>query len=137
MEISCNYLWVEWSKNDPNSAEVLAAKEKLSKYTKDDWTHMSTEATDMVDYLKNLVKSSIDLDSKEAEYGFDLFVIHFFKWFFPISKQYVLRLSTVVKFDPNYAAFFNQFTPGLDLYMNKLLQKYAYKLEAIDYAKKY
>jgi hypothetical protein len=134
MEISCNFLWVEWSKNDPNSNEVIAAKQKISQYTKQDWQYMSTEAVEMVDYLKQLVVNKTDIDQPEAEKGFDLFVEHFFKWFFPISTKYTLRLSTVIKFDPQYTLFFDQFHQGLADYMNKLLQKYAYKVDAGYYA---
>ena len=135
MEISCNFLWVEWSTNDPNSAEVIAAKERISKYTKNDWSDMSIEATEMVNYLGNLVNNNVSINDLKAEKGFDLFVEHFFKWFFPISTKYTLRLSTVIKFDPDYTKFFDQFNPGLANYMNKLLQKYAHKVDTGFYAK--
>lgn len=134
MDISCKFLWVEWSKNDPNSQEVIDAKAQISKYTKEDWDNMSIEAVEMVDYLKELVINKIEIDEPEAEKGFDLFVEHFFRWFFPITTKYTLRLSTVIKFDHKYTLFFDQFVPGLADYMNKLLQKYAHKVDTGFYA---
>lgn len=137
MEISCKFLWVEWSKNDPNSNEVLGAKDQFAKYTAQDWANMSAEAIEMTDYLKELVIDKVDINDKRAEKGFDLFVEHFFKWFYPLTRKYALRLSTVIKFDNKYTLFFDQFTPGLADYMNKLLQKYSYKIDDGVYAKEY
>lgn len=126
-----------WSKNDPESYLVLAAKERMKDYTKQDWVTMSVEAKELVDELGYLCTNNIDLNDKIAEDAFDMFVIHFYKWFFPIDKKYVLYASTTFKWDPQYVKFFNQWYPDLNLYASKLLEKYAYKMDIVDYAKEY
>jgi hypothetical protein len=126
--ITCNELWREWMLSDPNNHLVVAAKQKISTYSKDDWTTMSAEATYLTEKLGELVKYDIPIESKLAESGFDDLVEHFHKWFFPITKLYIFRLSRLCKTDYKYAQFFNNFYPGLADYLYRLVPIYVYKV---------
>jgi hypothetical protein len=111
----------------PNDPMVLAAKEKIAKYSKSDWEKMSEDATHMTKMLGELVLYEIPVESKIAEFGFDALVDHFEKWFFTIDKDYLLKLAHASKYYENYSKFFNQFYPGLADYIHKLIPLYVKK----------
>ncbi len=114
--------------SDPNNHLVIAAKQKISTYSKEDWKSMSEEATSLTNRLGELVMYNIPIKSKLAESGFEDLVEHFHKWFFPITKEYILRLSCLCKTDYSYAQFFNNFYPGLADYLYRLVPFYLHKL---------
>ena len=113
---------------DADNSLVVAAKQKISTYSKDDWTTMSAEATSFTEKLGELVEYDISVESKLAESGFDDLVEHFNKWFFPITRSYIFKLSLLCKIDYRYAQFFNNFYPGLADYLYKLLPFYLHKV---------
>lgn len=119
-KIKCVDLWKDWMFSDPDNYHVIAAKERISKYSRDDWNTMSTEATYLTKMLGELVLYNIPVESKIAESAFRDFVDHFHKWFFPIDKKFIFKLSILCKNDDQYSEFFDEFHPGLGSYISKL-----------------
>lgn len=121
MEISCNTLWKAWMLSEENSPEVIECKSRISEYTKDDWQIMSKEAKDLSEMLSELVKHSIPIDSHLARLAFNEYVEHFNKWFLNMNKERIVKTAMFCKFDLNSRAFYDQFYPGLGLYLFDLI----------------
>jgi len=119
-DIRCLELWKDWMLSDPDNYHVVSAKERMLKYSKDDWAIMSEEATHLTKMLGELVLYNIPVESKLAMRAFDDFVDHFHKWFFPIDRKFIFKLAILCKNDDQYSRFFNQFYPGLGPYISKL-----------------
>jgi hypothetical protein len=128
--VTCRLLWKQWQQNMPNSPMLLAAKEKISSYKKEDWQIMVKEAYELNAYLANLMNTKAPLDSKEAEIGFDMFADHYIKWFFPIDEEYILKLVMATQLDKKYALFFENQARGLGVYLPKLLRQHAHRLSS-------
>ena len=114
----------------PNSPMLLAAKERISSYRKEDWEVMVKEAYELNAYLAELMNNNTPLDSKEAEIGFDMFADHYIKWFFPIDEEYILKLVMATQLDKKYALFFENQAKGLGIYLPKLLRQHAHRLSS-------
>ena len=127
-EIKCLELWKDWMLAEPENYQVVAAKERISKYSKDDWKIMSGEAIFISTMLGELSSYNIPVESKVAEYVFDAYAEHYSKWFFTLDKLHVIKLSILCSNDHKYEVFFNKFGPELNKYMSKLLRFYLYKV---------
>ena len=128
--VTCRLLWKQWQQNMPNSPMLLAAKERISSYRKEDWEVMVKEAYELNAYLAELMNNNTPLDSKEAEIGFDMFADHYIKWFFPIDEEYILKLVMATQLDKKYALFFENQAKGLGIYLPKLLRQHAHRLSS-------
>jgi hypothetical protein len=128
--VTCRLLWKQWQQNMPNSPMLLAAKERISSYKKEDWEVMVKEAYELNAYLAELMNNNTPLDSKEAEIGFDMFADHYIKWFFPIDEEYILKLVMATQLDKKYALFFENQAKGLGIYLPKLLRQHAHRLSS-------
>lgn len=119
--VSCNSLWIETLKNDPNRSQVIEAQERIKNYTKQDWLDMADEARNVVNNLGQLVIDDIDYKSEEAKEAFDHLVKHVSTWFFNADKAYCDSFSNAIMYDIKYVVFFDQFQDGLSSYMIRLL----------------
>lgn len=120
--VSCNSLWLEALRLDPNVRQVVEAQEKIKQYTKQDWKYMADEARDVVNNLGQLVVNDIDYKSEEAKERFDALVKHVDAWFFKADRDYCDSLAFSIMHDTKYVIFFDQFQKGLSGYMIKLLK---------------
>jgi len=107
---------------------VLAGREKISKYSKEDWETMSEEATEITNSLGELVQNNVSVKSKLAEDRFDSLVAHCDKWFFETDKRSIFNVAVLSSSDEKYIKFFDQFYPGLAKYISKLFMTYINKL---------
>ena len=114
--------------SSPENPMVISAKQKISKYSKDDWKTMSSEATHLTQMLGELVLYNVPVESKIAESAVDDLIEHFHKWFFPINKFYLSTLAIVCISDYRYSKFFDQFYPGLAKYLHELVSVYIDKV---------
>jgi hypothetical protein len=89
---------------------------------------MSKEATFLTKMLGELVMYSVPVESKLAEQAFDTLIEHFNKWFFPITKLYILGLSLHCVNDKRYSQFLDNFYPGLSVYISKLIPAHLNKI---------
>jgi hypothetical protein len=126
--ITCKDLWKELMVGEPDSQNVVVCKERLSTYSKDDWSIMAKEATDLTVMLGELVKYNIPVESKLAENGFDALIKHFHDWFFTIDKNNAEKLAFICSTHPRYIMFFDGYYPGLSKYIGKIGFRYSYKL---------
>jgi hypothetical protein len=126
--VTCKELWRDWMLSSPENPLVIITKEKISKYSRDDWKEMSQEATTLTKTLGELVMYDIPIQSKIAETAFDNLVDHFNKWFFPITKLYILGLSRHCVNDQKYSQFFDNFYPGISNYISRLVPAYLHKV---------
>jgi hypothetical protein len=126
-DVTCSMLWKEWSSGFPDDRLVLIAKERISKYTREDWDEMIKEAHELNSYLAECINNKVPVEDPKAEHGWDLFVDHFVKWFFPVNEEYLIRLRLQTQVNKKYALFFEKQAPGLNSYLLKLSKAYAYK----------
>lgn len=119
--VSCNSLWVETIKNDPEGVHVVTAQERIKQYKRQDWLDMTVEAKEVVHSLGNLVINNVDYKSQEAKECFDYLMSHLSTWFFTPNKNYCASIAIAIRDDINYTVFFNQFQNGLAEYMINLL----------------
>ena len=127
-EVSCTSLWKELTDKYPSHDFILEAQDKMSKYTKEDWQEMATEATNLIYLLSELVKYNVPKDSYIAYIALDVFYDHFSKWFFNISKEQSFIFAYMCKDDGPYNKFFDQYMPGLGNYIHDLIvsSKYSF-----------
>jgi hypothetical protein len=133
MEISCSSLWNLWrtnSSNDFSTELVEEAKNRIAKFSKEDWSEMTKEAIEITNNLSYLVKNNISVDSKLAEKAFDDLIGHVDKWFFKTTYSYIATISIKTR-DTSTPVhrFFDQFEPGLGMYVSKLLITHSRKVQ--------
>ena len=133
MEVTCSSLWNIWRTNSSNdfSTELVAeAKSRISNFSKDDWEEMAKEATSITNDLVYLVKNNIPVDSNLAEKSFDDLIGHVNKWFFKTQYSYVITVAILAENKKTkMSSFFDQFEPGLALYVSKLLITHSRKVQ--------
>lgn len=127
-KVKCTDLWKELIFEEPNSNNVINAKERISRYSKDDWAMMAKEATYMTEMLAELVKYRVPIHSKLAERGFDALVEHLENWFIKVDRKNAEKFGFVCHNHPRYVLFFDQYEPGLGKYLGKVIVRYAKKL---------
>ena len=127
-KVTCNELWRDWMVCNSDNPLVLHSKEKISKYSKNDWTVMASEATDVTNMLGSLVLNNVPIESKIAEDAFDILIEHCNTWFFITNKEFVLTVAMLCKSERKFLLFFDRFQTGLTEYMNRLLMFYLHKL---------
>ena len=127
-KITCKDLWKELLFSEPDGQNTLACKERMAKYSKDDWSIMAKEAIDLTNMLAELVKNKVPIESKLAEDGFDALIKHFADWFFTIDKKNAEKLAFVCSLHPDYITFFDGYAIGLSKYIGKIGFRYSYKL---------
>ena len=128
-KITYKELWNSWMASSPNYPLLIPSKEKLSKYSEDDWEMISADAAHLNQMLGELVLYNIPLDSKVAELLFDNLVEHFNKWFFPVNQRFLFMFSRVCVNDYKYFIFFDEFCNGLAEYLSELLKVYLHKVQ--------
>jgi TipAS antibiotic-recognition domain len=121
MDVKCLNLWNRWMLSEENNPVVVECKRRLSEYTKDDWKIMSKEATDMTQMLGELIRYNIPVDSHLATLAFYEYVEHFNKWFLKVDKEFLIKTAYYAKFEKDFGAFFDQFYPGLGIYLFDLI----------------
>lgn len=127
-EITYKELWKDWMTSSPDHPLLLASKERLSQYSKDDWDMISADAAHLNQMLGELVLYNIPLDSKVAELLFDSFIEHFNKWFFPVNQRFLFVFARVCINDYKYVIFFDESCPGLAKYLSQLLKLHLHKV---------
>lgn len=132
MEVTCSSLWNSWSRStDIDFSTDLAnqAKDRIAKFSKEDWSEMTKEAVNITNDLSYLVKNNIPVDNKLAEKAFDDLICHLDEWFFKPTHVYIVTISIHTQDESTRIhRFFDQFEPGLGLYVSRLLLKYSKKI---------
>ena len=55
--ITCKDLWKELLFSEPDGKNTVSCKERMAKYSKDDWSIMAKEAIDLTNMLAGLVEN--------------------------------------------------------------------------------
>ena len=125
-DINCLYLWKMWSELEPDNKYVLEAKQRMSQYSKEDWSAMAEEATQMMEDMGSYIKSGAEI----PEHLFDTLCSHFDNWFFTTTKDTIERIAFHSMFVPEYQSFLNKYADGLNLYMYRMCKKYVHKVSS-------
>jgi hypothetical protein len=122
--MKCVQIWKDFSDRQPNNPFVLEAKNKMSKYSKEDWEHMSKEATELMEDMAYFVNNNI---GELPESIFDRVCLHYSTWFFNLTRSGVSLLAFQCENSDGHIEFLNQYAPGLNVHYSRLLRKYAHK----------
>jgi hypothetical protein len=123
-DITCLYLWKMWSESEPDNKYVLEAKQRMTQYSKEDWSVMAEEATQMMEDMGISIKSGDEI----PEHLFDTLCSHLSNWFFAVNKEVVNLLAFHSMFVPEYQSFLNKYADGLNLYMYRMCKRYVHKV---------
>ena len=121
-EVTCNELWKNWIDFTPNDPLAAEAKERISKFTKNDWKEMAKEAVEVTEALADLVKNNVPMDSMTAENAFNDLMNHMSRWFFTPTQTYLTHVAMLTgDKGSKLHRFFNKFHPGLSDYMHQAI----------------
>jgi hypothetical protein len=127
--VTCTSLWNKWQKHTSDKVLLLHAQKKISSYKKDDWELMVKEVRELIFYFEYLINTNAMINSEESKIGFDMFIDHYVKWFHPIDEDYLLKLIMHIKTDKDFIVFFENQTPGLGVYLPKLIEYYSHTVK--------
>jgi hypothetical protein len=123
--MKCIQLWKLWSGSDPNNPFVLEAQARMSKYSKEDWSEMAKEATELMEDMGYIVKNNLGELPEEI---FDRLTHHYTRWFYTPNKWTINKAAANSIGHQGYMDFLNKYAPGLNLYVFRMCRKYVYKV---------
>lgn len=119
-EVTCNELWRNWIDFSPNDPLAAEARQRIAKFTKEDWKEMAREAVEVTEALADLVKNNVPMDSPIAEKAFNDLMGHMSRWFFTPTQTYLTHVAMLAGDNTTKLhKFFNKFHPGLSEYMHQ------------------
>lgn len=130
-KVTCNYLWKQWEKREPNATQVIQGQEKISTYSKSDWQNMVIDAEETVAALSYLIENNIDIKDKRSEMAFEKILNHVRKYFFEPDSEYIKKIYSSLIFDKDYIKFFNQFNAGMSSKIVELIETYPEKIKKV------
>ena len=130
--ISCGELWKEWTTTDESDIDIVAiGQEKIKTMSPTDWDNMVIGGHKVVEKFKYVSDNNFPVDSIPAKESFDYMVQHISTWFFEPNSYFIKQLSKAVHKNPKYIFFFNQWSPGIYVYLRDLFDYWGPRMDKV------